>query len=584
MSDATERYRSVAEALIAVPRYFSREKVRLLGTEGVASIVSSISSDPDQYTREFVDEPDEPECSVCGKRKHPIYYGGDDLLAKSPLKVCRYCRWRIKSKADEQYRRDKGLPVKPPKKGSEEPTSLLNSEQIASLDEFLRERENRPPDVPTARVRLPEDAFHISGYYGPGFANIASGWYSKTDDENYGPDRKRILTWWTDRHDAVIEWFLGLYGMFIQAACGSIELEINRIQGTSGRIARYFEYFVLDRIRKRPHLWDAYASDFLKRYQLKNTCASCGTIEPVFWIHPDNLEASHGEVLPLCNVHWKTYRRAVRAGGAADAAVTGQLDVWLHASLRTHSCPVCGSEHSWRDKTFTMTPGYYSIPKNHPEICSGCFNAAVNEQPHSRSTKKDLEGILDIAKIVGEPPDVDPFNVIENQAKTLDAATAVVRRMKEIVRFETLKRRHGSWFAVLAKSGCLPEGARREIYGTRILAQDGHECLSMAEMRIDNELHRLRIPHRKEVRYPNASFVCDWVAQRGDGIVYIEYFGLSGQAAYDEKIVQKRAALVQAGHELIELYFEDLARLNERIGALVETTERRGSEDARTES
>jgi hypothetical protein len=90
----------------------------------------------------------------------------------------------------------------------------------------------------------------------------------------------------------------------------------------------------------------------------------------------------------------------------------------------------------------------------------------------------------------------------------------------------------------------------------------------MAVMRIDNELHRLRIPHRKEVRYPNASFVCDWVVQRGDNIVYIEDFGISGQAAYDEKMIEKRAALVQAGHEMIELYFEDLLRLAERLGGL----------------
>ena len=169
---------------------------------------------------------------------------------------------------------------------------------------------------------------------------------------------------------------------------------------------------------------------------------------------------------------------------------------------------------------------------------------------------------------IEELPDVDPFRVITEQAKSLEVATAVVRRMKEMVRFGTLKRKSGSWFAVLARSGCLPEGSRKEMYGTRILAKDGHECLSMAEMQIDDELHRLRIPHKKEVPYPNASFICDWVVEHGDGVVFIEYFGLSGQAAYDEKIVQKRAALARAGVELLELYGEDLSRLNERVGRL----------------
>ena len=31
-------------------------------------------------------------------------------------------------------------------------------------------------------------------------------------------------------------------------------------------------------------------------------------------------------------------------------------------------------------------------------------------------------------------------------------------------------------------------------------------------------------------------------------------------------MIQKRAALVEAGHEMIELYFEDLLRLEERLG------------------
>ena len=41
-------------------------------------------------------------------------------------------------------------------------------------DAFLRERESAPPDARESRVRLPQDADSVSGYYGPDFAGISS--------------------------------------------------------------------------------------------------------------------------------------------------------------------------------------------------------------------------------------------------------------------------------------------------------------------------------------------------------------------------------------------------------------------------
>lgn len=370
MGTQPEGHRGIAETLIAVPRYLSRDKIRLLGVDGVAAVVASIAADPDEYTKSFRDKPTGLGCAVCGKVKHQIYFGWDKYSENEPLRVCRYCRWRIKSRADEQYRNKKGLPSKPTKEEPEERTSFLRPEQI-------------------------------------------------------------------------------------------------------------------------------------------------------------------------------------------------------------HRCPVCGSDHSWRDKTYTFTPGFYGVPQKYREICFDCFVAAINTQSRSYPTRKDLDGVLEISRIIEDLPSEDMFKVVTQQAKTLEAATSVVRILKETVRFGTLKRKYGSWFAVLARSGCLPEGSRKEVYGTRILAKDGHECLSMAEMQIDDELHGLRIPHRKEVRYPNATFVCDWVVPRGDELVFIEFFGLSGRPDYDEKILQKRAALVQAGHELIELYHEDLLRLKERLASLVSSPDGR---------
>ena len=174
--------------------------------------------------------------------------------------------------------------------------------------------------------------------------------------------------------------------------------------------------------------------------------------------------------------------------------------------------------------------------------------------------------------LIGGLPGEDAFALIMGQAPTQDIAAAVVRELQHMVRLVTLKETFGSWFAVLARSGCLPEGTRREVYGTRILAADGHECLSMAEKEIDDALHRKGIAHRKEVRYPNSSFVCDWVLDLRGRIVFLEYFGLAGQPAYDEKIVAKREALRFAQVEFVEFYAEDLPRTEQRLDEVLRGT------------
>lgn len=565
MATESQKFNSIAEALIAAPRYLSRDKARLLGVEGVAAMVASVATNPDEQTQRLTNEPEGLACAVCNRIKYPYYFTSDQQVADVACRICNYCRWRIKTKVDQEYRSRKGLPAKRKWVPPEEVSTLL-PEQIAALDQFLLDRAKNPPAMPRSRVRLPEDAFGLCGWYGPDFENISSGWYENTEEEPYASERRQILTWWTPTHDAVIEWFLGSYGMFLLASIDGIEREIQRLRGTRVSIARNFGTFVLNRVRTQTHLWNIYASDFLTRYRQTHACRACGKTEPLLNIHPEQLEATHGLVLPLCELHWKTYQRAA---GRVDAGPRGvPSDAVLDSMLGTHRCPVCSRDHTWMDRTYTYTDGFCSIAPRHREICFDCMDAAINKDRRSYPTKQDLDGLLEISRILDALPSSDPFKVIMEQAKTLDAASGIVRLMKEMVRFSALKKEYGSWFAVLATSGCLPEGSRKEVFGTRILAKDGHECLSMAEKQIDDELQRLRIPHRKEVQYPNAAFVCDWVVQRSDGVVFIEYFGLSGKAAYEEKIIQKRAALANAGVELIELYYEDLQRLTERIGHL----------------
>ena len=86
------------------------------------------------------------------------------------------------------------------------------------------------------------------------------------------------------------------------------------------------------------------------------------------------------------------------------------------------------------------------------------------------------------------------------------------------------------------------------------MATDGHVCYSLGERTIDEFLTAKGIAHEREPAYPIGGFRGDFLI--GDTIV--EYFGLAGDPAYDEKTRQKRLICAEAGVSLIELYADDL--------------------------
>ena len=53
----------------------------------------------------------------------------------------------------------------------------------------------------------------------------------------------------------------------------------------------------------------------------------------------------------------------------------------------------------------------------------------------------------------------------------------------------------GSWFKALVEAGVLGDGTQRLMFGTRCLANDGHECSSIAEKTIDDWLTNHNIHH-----------------------------------------------------------------------------------------
>lgn len=123
-----------------------------------------------------------------------------------------------------------------------------------------------------------------------------------------------------------------------------------------------------------------------------------------------------------------------------------------------------------------------------------------------------------------------------------------VRRVKELF---------GSWLKALIEAEILEDGARPTSRGTQCLARDGHVCLSLAEKTIDDFLFSRGIPHEKETRYPEGNFRTDFTVKG----IFIEYFGLVGDAEYEAKMKVKQSLCRKHNVELISIYPQDLSSM-----------------------
>jgi hypothetical protein len=112
----------------------------------------------------------------------------------------------------------------------------------------------------------------------------------------------------------------------------------------------------------------------------------------------------------------------------------------------------------------------------------------------------------------------------------------------------------GSLFAALVAAGVFPEGSKRMVLGTMILANDGDLCLSMAEKEIDDFLFAEGIEHKKEVNYPDSGYRTDWELFGSGTRTFVEYFGLMSKTTYADKAKLKAAIASAHGIELIALY------------------------------
>jgi hypothetical protein len=97
---------------------------------------------------------------------------------------------------------------------------------------------------------------------------------------------------------------------------------------------------------------------------------------------------------------------------------------------------------------------------------------------------------------------------------------------------------------------------------SRELCVDGHKARSRDERLIDDWLTANGIFHEREPRLKGMH--PDWRI----GSVYVEYWGMAGQQGYEARRAEKLAIYKRRRLKLVELFPEDVAQLESKLGFL----------------
>jgi hypothetical protein len=134
------------------------------------------------------------------------------------------------------------------------------------------------------------------------------------------------------------------------------------------------------------------------------------------------------------------------------------------------------------------------------------------------------------------------------------------------------KALHAAMQSVRGEAGMAPTASRESGFRKRFPAEhrttDGHLVRSKAELLIDNWLYMAGVVHAYERRLPLEEEVyCDFYVPAGK--VYIEYWGLENDSAYNERRKTKTAIYQRHRLQLIELTDEHIRNLDDHMPKLL---------------
>lgn len=230
-------------------------------------------------------------------------------------------------------------------------------------------------------------------------------------------------------------------------------------------------------------------------------------------------------------------------------------------------CPLCG-EYFQEDSL--PHPLVKRLGIQHLDFCAPCLKDRIFSQTGSNTaTKTEIIDFLNQLTVVLErvPAQGAGEGMDDLIELPFDKRLELLRLLKDKPSVKRVKEIFGSWLKALIEAGILIDGTRETPRGTQTIALDGHSCFSLGEKTIDDYLHRRGIAHQREPKYPDSNYRADFLV----GEVFIEYFGLAGDQAYDVKVKEKMRLCQAHGIKLIALYPKDLlstTKLKKLLSAL----------------
>jgi hypothetical protein len=241
----------------------------------------------------------------------------------------------------------------------------------------------------------------------------------------------------------------------------------------------------------------------------------------------------------------------------------------IRASERK-KCPLC-------DEFFQEDSLPHPLVKRlgikHLDFCPPCLKDRILSDGNNTATKTEIIDFLNQLTIALEkvPSQGGGEGMDDLIDLPLDKRLELLRLLKDKPSVKRVKEVFGSWLKALIEAGVLIDGTRETPRGIHTIALDGHTCLSLGEKTIDDFLYRRGIAHSKEPKYPDCNYRADFLV----GDVFIEYFGLAGDAKYDIRVNEKIRLCQALGIRLIALYPKDLisvSNIEKRLAELVHQT------------
>jgi hypothetical protein len=239
---------------------------------------------------------------------------------------------------------------------------------------------------------------------------------------------------------------------------------------------------------------------------------------------------------------------------------------------RLLDCAACGK----RFLESSIPPSVARRVDHRIHFCASCYEKALFATPERRhrglSQAEMLNRVGLLAAALEAVPTASLVKAGHLRGLSEEKQIDTVRALLSMPDYQSYVDRFGSWLKVLILAGVLEDGTQPSLLGTRCVARDGHECLSLAEKTIDDWLSTRQIRHDKEPAYPYdpqlnpTGMRADWRV----GDVFVEYAGLMDEPEYAAKMELKGELCARSGFSLIIIEPGDVLCLDDKLCVVIE--------------